>query len=88
MADEITDKVMVAIAATKNIPVEQVSVEKSLVELGLDSLDVLTLLFRLEEAFHISIPDEGVRNVRTVQDIVDGVSKLISSAEPPIGASG
>ena len=88
MADEITDKVRAAIATTKNIPVEQVGAESSLVELGLDSLDVLTLLFRLEEAFHISIPDEGVRDVRTVQDIVDGVRKLIDGEGSPLGAMG
>jgi acyl carrier protein len=53
--------------------------------LGIDSLDVFTLLFELENAFQISIPDDDVRSIHTVNDIVEGVRKLIPA--PPPGTS-
>ncbi len=56
-------------------------------ELGIDSLDVFTLLFELENAFKISIPDDDVRSIHTVNDIVEGIKKLIAAA-PPATASG
>ncbi|MGH9795295.1 MAG: acyl carrier protein [Candidatus Acidiferrales bacterium] len=76
MADVVTDRVLQAIAAVKKIPRERVSAAQSLEELGVDSLDAVTMVFDLEEAFQISIPDEKVRSLRTVQDIIDGIRML------------
>lgn len=76
MTDVVTDRVLQAIAAVKKIPLERVSAAQSLEELGVDSLDAVTMVFDLEEAFQISIPDEKVRSLRTVQDIIDGVRLL------------
>jgi acyl carrier protein len=39
-------------------------------------------LFELENAFKISIPDDDVRSIRTVNDIVEGVKKLLATAPP------
>lgn len=73
MADLVTERVLKAIAEVKKIPLERVSATQSLEELGVDSLDAVTMVFDLEEAFQISIPDEKVRSLRTVQDIIDGI---------------
>jgi acyl carrier protein len=51
-------------------------------DLGIDSLDVFTLLFELENAFKISIPDDDVRSLRTVNDVVEGIKKIIAAAPP------
>jgi acyl carrier protein len=51
-------------------------------DLGIDSLDVFTLLFELENAFKISIPDDDVRSLRTVNDVVDGIKKILAAAPP------
>jgi acyl carrier protein len=67
------------VASVKHIPQEQIALDGSLQELGFDSLDTTVLLFELEKQFHISIPDEGVRSVRTVRDVLDGVARLIAS---------
>lgn len=76
MADAVTEKVLKAIASVKKIPVERVNTGQSLEELGVDSLDAVTMVFDLEEVFQISIPDDKVRSLRTVQDIIDGVRLL------------
>lgn len=76
MADAVTEKVLKAVASVKKIPVERVNTDQSLEELGVDSLDAVTMVFDLEEVFQISIPDDKVRSLRTVQDIIDGVRLL------------
>jgi len=39
-------------------------------DLGADSLDVVELLMALEETFGVTVPDEDVPNLKTVEDIV------------------
>jgi acyl carrier protein len=85
MADAVAAKVIETLASVKRIPADQIKVDSNLQELGIDSLDVFTLLFELENAFHISIPDDDVRSIRTVNDIIEGVKKLIAATPP--GAS-
>jgi acyl carrier protein len=80
MADEVADKVIATLASVKRIPAENIKLDTNLQELGIDSLDVFTLLFELENAFKISIPDDDVRSLRTVNDVVDGIKKLLAAA--------
>jgi acyl carrier protein len=85
VTDPFADKVLSAVASVKHIPRERVSPESSLQELGFDSLDATVLMFELEKQFQVTIPDDGVRSVRTVADIVEEVRKLAESASlaPP-----
>jgi len=78
--DTITQKVIAAIADAKRIPAESVSAEQSLTDLGFDSLDTISLLFNLEETFHVSIPEEEARLLRNVSDIVSGLRSLMAKA--------
>lgn len=87
MADEVAEKVIATLASVKRIPADKITLETNLQELGIDSLDVFSLLFELENAFKISIPDDDVRSIRTVNDIVEGVKKLMAAA-PPHGPAG
>ncbi|HWG58189.1 MAG TPA: acyl carrier protein [Candidatus Acidoferrales bacterium] len=82
MADAVAEKVIETLASVKRIPADKITVETNLQELGIDSLDVFTLLFELENAFKISIPDDDVRSIRSVGDIVAGIKKLIAAAPP------
>jgi len=59
---EIVDKVRHIIADTLNVPVEQLKPETRLDDIGAESLDVIEIVFELEEKFGINIPfkaDEG-----------------------------
>ena len=81
MPDAVAEKVISTLASVKRIPADKITLETNLQELGIDSLDVFTLLFELENAFKISIPDDDVRSIRTVNDIVEGIKK-IQAASP------
>ena len=62
----------------KDILVEQLDVEESLItmdasiidDLGADSLDIMDLVMTLEDEFDTEIPDEEIENIKTVGDIV------------------
>ena len=73
----LEQEVIAAIAAAKKIPPERISLDSTFEELGVDSLDSLTMLFALEERFDISIPDEAAREMRTVRDVVDGLQHML-----------
>lgn len=80
VSDAFSEKILATLAAVKHMPREKVSLDSSLAELGLDSLDTITLLFELEKQFHISISDEHVRSLRSVRDVVEGVRQLAAAA--------
>ena len=46
----------------------------SLGELGLDSLSIVDLLFKLERTFEVSIPDEALPSLATIGDLVEYVN--------------
>jgi len=87
MADAVADKVIATLASVKRIPADKITLDTNLQEMGIDSLDVFTLLFELENAFKITIPDDDVRSIRTVNDIVEGVKKLLAAAPPDSSSS-
>jgi acyl carrier protein len=85
-ADELAEKVLRVIAHTQRIPPESVSLDSTFEALKIDSLDGINIVFELEKEFNIEIPDEGVQNLRSVRDTVDGVRKLVEAknlAVPP-----
>ncbi len=84
--DELTDKVIRVIAHTQRIPPESISLDSTFEELNIDSLDGINIVFEIEKEFDIEIPDEGVQNLRSVRQTVEGVRRLVeekSQAVPP-----
>jgi acyl carrier protein len=79
MTDAVAEKVIAMLASVKRIPAENIRLDTNLQEMGIDSLDVFTLLFELENAFKISIPDDEVRSIKTVNDVVEGIKKLLDA---------
>ena len=55
----IIDDVRSIIAKSLNIPVDQLTPDKRLDELGAESLDVIEIVFALEEKYDIAIPLQG-----------------------------
>lgn len=78
--DPLAERVLSALASVKHISRDRISLESSLQDLGLDSLDKVTLLFELEKQFQISIPDDEVRSIRSARDVVEGVARLVANA--------
>ncbi len=78
--EEIQQKLIDIVRQEKNIPDDRLSPEMALADAGIDSLDALTILFAIEEQFHISIPDDKARAIRTFGDMVDVVEQLAASS--------
>lgn len=74
--DEIERKLIEIVRREKDIPAENLALATPLAEAGIDSLDALTILFAIEEEFHISIPDDQARAIATFGDMVDVVVRL------------
>ncbi|MGN1078437.1 MAG: acyl carrier protein [Candidatus Gallimonas sp.] len=71
------EKVSKMLAEQLNIDVAEIKPESEVVkDLGADSLDVVELMMALEDEYGVTLPEGEVENVKTVQDIVDMVSKL------------
>jgi acyl carrier protein len=80
MTDNITEKVLDLIASTKRIPREQVSATSTFAELGLDSLDAINLVFEVESAFNISVPDSVANSMASVPQVVEELRKLLAAS--------
>ena len=80
MSDPLVQTVISALAEVKHVPPERITLETNLADLGMDSLDTVTLLFELETRLQISLPDDAAKSVRTVQDVVDGIRQLVGSS--------
>lgn len=78
--DEIQQKLIDIVRQEKNIPDDRLSPETPLADAGIDSLDALTILFAIEEQFHISIPDDKAREIKTFGDMVTVVEQLLPAA--------
>ncbi len=79
MSDDLIQRVLKAIATSKRIPLETVTIESSFEQLNIDSMDAVEILFALENEFDIVIPDDEVRNVRNVRQMCEGVERLAAA---------
>ena len=58
------------------IPTEQVQLEKSFIDdLDVDSLSMVEIAVAAEERFEVRIPDEEIKNLRTVGDAVTYIER-------------
>ena len=74
------DRVAEIVANTAHCKVDDVNPETKLETLGIDSLKAITLLFELEEAFDIHIPNESIPTITTVGDIMDRLEAVHTSS--------
>ena len=79
MSDELIQRVLKVIAASKRIPLETVTIDSEFVQLTIDSMDAVEILFALENEFDINIPDDDVRSVRNVRQMCEGVDRLVAA---------
>jgi acyl carrier protein len=90
----VIDDVRTIIAKSLNIPIERLTPDTRLDELGAESLDVIEIVFGLEEKYDITIPlkaDDAARLATadksgsqempfaTVGDVADIVQKLVAA---------
>jgi acyl carrier protein len=75
--DQIFDAVVAIVSRELSVPVEKVTPTAYFVDdLGTDSLHLITIAMALEERFSIRLPDDDLKKVVTVQDLVDVIKRI------------
>jgi acyl carrier protein len=71
MSDLLTKQVKEIIAEELNVPMSKLTDSASFQEdLGADSLAIIELIMRIEEAFDLDIPDKEAETIRTVKEAI------------------
>jgi acyl carrier protein len=76
MSDAVFNKVAELIAARVHISPDEVSIDSTFADLGVDSLGAVSLIYDLEDEFGIEIPNEEAMNVQTVRQVVESLGRL------------
>jgi len=77
--DNTQDAIFAIIAKEAHIPVEKISLESTLKDLEIDSLDVVQIIFELEDRFGITLPDKDPAiDTESVRGLVAAVEKLVA----------
>jgi acyl carrier protein len=53
-------------------------------DLGLDSMAVIELLYRIEETFDLQIPDQDLVGLTNVDDVINYVEKRLGETAAPV----
>ena len=73
------EKLQAIIADKLNISADRVKLESRFEEdLSADSLDLLNVVMEVEEEFGISISDEKLMEIKTVEDALETINKVIN----------
>ena len=81
MAETVAERVVRVFAEFKKMPPDEVKMDTTFEELGLDSLDGLNLIFELEEEFDLTVPDDQIKDMKSVAQVVEGIEKLLEAKE-------
>ena len=74
----VFDKIKEALVDQLEVDPSRITGDTLIVEdLGADSLDIMELMIAMEEEFNITIPDEGIQDLKTVDDAVEFIESLI-----------
>jgi acyl carrier protein len=75
---DIENRVIRLIAETQKMDPTLIRRESTFEELKIDSFDGLNLLFAVESEFDIRVSDDDAKSLRSVHDMIEGVTKLLA----------
>lgn len=81
MSESLEEQVIRIIASAKNIDAAGISADTPMAKLGLDSLDGMSIIFDLENAFEIEIPEDAPEKAQTVGELIAGVRELVEARD-------
>ena len=74
--DEVLAGLAELVTDETGISADEVALDKSFTDdLDIDSISMMTIVVNAEEKFDVKIPDEEVKNLKTVGDAVDFIVK-------------
>ncbi len=79
MKEAVEQTLKESIARQKMLAVEDITLDSSLEELDISSLDAISLVFDIEDQYGVEVPNEELKKLRTVRDIVEGVNQLLTA---------
>jgi acyl carrier protein len=78
--DEITDGVKEIFLKTLKIEPERLLPETHLRDdLSLDSLDMIEVVYEVEDRFDVQIPEDKIQEINTFQQIIDGLHDALEA---------
>jgi acyl carrier protein len=77
--DNLERQVVDIIAQKKRLPPENITLDSTFLDLGIDSLDGMDLLFAFEDTFNISIPDDIAQQMKTVRMVTEGLRRVLGN---------
>lgn len=79
-ASEIEQAVINIIAKEGSVPSDKITLDATLQELDVHSLDGVQIIFAIEDKFDILIPEEQAQHATgTVRELIDGVIQLVAA---------
>ncbi|PYN42340.1 MAG: hypothetical protein DMD95_17100 [Candidatus Rokuibacteriota bacterium] len=80
---EIAERLRATLAKELKQDVTSITPEHTLRgDLGLNSLDAIELMFRIEEEFDLSIPDDDIQGLVKVGDVIEYLERRLAPAAP------
>ncbi|KTD12095.1 acyl carrier protein [Legionella gratiana] len=80
MSQQIQERVFQIIAKSLTKPPENIHLTLPIEELCEDSLDLVSLVFALEDEFNLDLADKA-KEAKTIQDIVMGIESLLKTQQ-------
>ena len=79
-ASEIEQAVINIIAKEGSVPSDKITLDATLQDLDVHSLDGVQIIFAIEDKFDILIPEEQAQHATgTVRELIDGVIQLVAA---------
>ncbi|MFM8442155.1 MAG: acyl carrier protein [Methylococcus sp.] len=76
-ATELAERVIAVIRKSAEKPEENITLDTTFEELGLDSVDAVTMTFAIEDEFGIEIADQGFIGLKSIRQIVEMLEKIM-----------
>ncbi len=79
----VQERVLKVVAREGHCELSEDGLDKSFEELGLDSLDKVCIMFGLEQEFDLTIPEAEARQITTVRQIIERLSRWMEAPTAP-----
>ena len=80
--EEIKEKIFDIVAKEARIERDTLSLDSKLEDLNIESLDMVQILFGIEDAFDVYVPqDDDSFKLETMSDVISGVKQLIAEKQ-------
>ncbi len=73
--DDIFEKLQVLVSETLEVDLDDVTPDSSLDDLGADSFAKLELVTAMEDAFDVTLEDEVLESIDTVDDAINAIAE-------------